>query len=64
MDPSIKAQRKRKDSLFSLMTGLRPKELSSLAWDDINLEMKTLKVTSKPPEFIAKTNQERTVPLN
>lgn len=53
-----------KRALFALMTGLRPSELSYLSWNDISLEMKSLKVTSKPPAHTVKTNQERTVPLN
>ncbi|MGO9613795.1 MAG: tyrosine-type recombinase/integrase [Dissulfurispiraceae bacterium] len=46
------------------MTGLRPKELIYLEWKDIDLEMMSAKVTSKPPLFIIETNKERTVPLN
>jgi integrase len=35
-----------------------------LAWSDIDIEGKTIKITSKPPAFIIKTKQERIVPLN
>jgi len=51
-------------SYFGLMTGLRPKELTYLEWKDIDIEMKTAKITSKPPDFVIKDKQERTVQLN
>lgn len=46
-------------------TGLRPKELAYLAWDDINLEAKTITVQAKPDAgFQIKTDEERVIPLN
>jgi site-specific recombinase XerD len=51
-------------SYFGLMTGLRPKELTYLEWKDIDIEMKTAKITSKPPLFVIKDKQERAVQLN
>jgi len=53
-----------KRTLFGLTTGLRPKELAYLQPADISLEMSSVRVRSKPPHFIIKTKQERTVPLN
>jgi integrase len=50
---------------FGRLTGLRPKELAYLAWDDIDFVSKTLKVQSKPEfNFIVKTDEERIIPLN
>lgn len=46
-------------------TGLRPKELAYLAWDDIDLKAMMLRVHSKPDAgFITKTDEERDIPLN
>ncbi|HUI67696.1 MAG TPA: site-specific integrase, partial [Nitrospirota bacterium] len=45
-------------------TGLRPGELAHLAWDDVNLEMKTITVKSKPDVgWIIKDKHERVIPL-
>lgn len=46
-------------------TGLRPKELAYLSWDDIDKKAKMLRVHSKPDAgFITKTDEERDIPLN
>jgi len=50
--------------LFGLMTGMRPAELTYLSWDDIDFELKTAKISSKPPLWTIKTKQERVIPLN
>lgn len=50
---------------FGRCTGLRPKELAYLAWDDIDLKARMLRVQSKPGVgFIIKTDEERDIPLN
>jgi site-specific recombinase XerD len=49
---------------FGLATGLRPGELAYLSWEDVDLEMGIIRIVSKPPLWIIKTKQERTVPLN
>jgi integrase/recombinase XerD len=43
--------------------GLRPAELTYLAWPDIDFELKAIKVQSKP-EWKIKTDEERVVDLN
>lgn len=45
-------------------TGLRPGELTYLAWSDVSFEMKTITVRSKPDVgWIIKTKEQRVVPL-
>ena len=52
-------------TIFGRCTGLRPSELTYLAWSDIKLDLKVLRVTSKPKEgWTIKTYQERDVPLS
>ena len=53
-----------KRTCFGISTGMRPKELAYCALSDINMRMKTVKISSKPPDFIIKTKQERVIPLN
>lgn len=53
-----------KRSLFGYMSGMRPAELAYLSWSDVDFEMNTVKITSKPPLWIIKTKQERVIPLN
>lgn len=48
---------------FGSKTGLRPAELTFLAWPDVDFEMRTIKIQAKM-EWKPKTSQERTVPLN
>ena len=50
--------------LFGFVTGMRPAELAYLSWRDIDFEMQTAKVRSKPPVWTIKTKQERVIPLN
>lgn len=50
---------------FGILTGLRPAELSHLAWADINSSMKVLTIRSKPLHgWQIKTGEERTVNLS
>ncbi|KJR43932.1 Integrase, catalytic core, phage domain protein [Candidatus Magnetoovum chiemensis] len=49
--------------LFARNTGLRPSELTYLAWSDLDLELGILKIQSKT-EWKPKTNEERIVYLN
>jgi integrase len=50
---------------FGRLTGLRPKELAYLAWDDIDLELEQVKIQAKPKwGFQIKTDEERIVPLS
>ena len=50
---------------FGRLTGMRPKELAYLAWDDIDISSKMLRVQSKRDAgFIVKTDEERAIPLN
>ncbi|MDA8156281.1 MAG: tyrosine-type recombinase/integrase [Actinomycetota bacterium] len=52
-------------TIFGVLTGLRPAELSYLAWTDVDTSMAMMRVTSKPKEgWQIKTNQERAVPLS
>ena len=52
-------------TIFGRFTGLRPSELTYLAWSDIKLDLKFLRITSKPKEgWTIKTYQERDVPLS
>jgi site-specific recombinase XerD len=53
-----------KRTCFGILTGMRPKELAYCALSDINMRMKTVKISSKPPDFIIKTKQERVIPLS
>jgi integrase len=47
------------------LTGLRPKEAAYLSWDDVDFEMKSIRVRSKPEDgFVIKTMQQRVIPLN
>lgn len=48
---------------FGRLTGLRPAELAYLAWTDIDMHSKTLKVQNKPGWRI-KTDEERVIPLS
>lgn len=50
---------------FGMLTGLRPAELAYLSWDDIDTEMKTLRIRSKPDVgWKVKTAEERRVNLS
>jgi integrase len=52
-------------TVFGRHTGMRPKELSYLAWTDINMEMETARVSGKPEyEFYVKDNEERDIHLD
>ncbi len=52
-------------TVFGVLTGLRPSELTYLAWTDIDISLAMLRVTSKPREgWMIKTSQERAVPLS
>src|SRR5262249_38530048 len=47
-----------------LLTGLREQELYFLAWQDVNLNRGTIKVTPKPKEgFSPKDYEERVIPI-
>ena len=48
--------------LFSVLTGLRPKEVAYLEWQDIDLKNKILYVRSKPENKV-KDHEERAIPL-
>ncbi|WP_038055594.1 tyrosine-type recombinase/integrase [Thermodesulfobacterium hydrogeniphilum] len=48
--------------LFNVLTGLRPKEIACLEWQDVDFENKVLYVRSKPENPI-KDYQERIIPL-
>jgi site-specific recombinase XerD len=51
--------------LTLLYTGLREQELSHLAWEDLELEKKILRVTAKPEErFTPKTWEEREIEMS
>jgi len=50
-------------TVFGRNTGLRPSELTYLAWGDVSFEMQRLTIQSKP-EWIIKTDEERVVHLN
>ena len=46
------------------MTGLREQEMVHLAWSDVNLELRTIRVTAKPKYcFSPKRWEEREVPV-
>jgi integrase/recombinase XerD len=52
-------------TVFGRNTGLRPSELTYLAWEDVSFEMQSVKVQSKPEcGWIIKTEEERVVHLN
>ena len=52
-------------TVFGRNTGLRPSELTYLAWNDVSLEMQRLTIQSKPEcDWIIKTDEERMVHLN
>jgi integrase len=52
-------------TVFGRNTGLRPSELTYLAWGDVSFEMQSLKIQSKPEyQWIIKTDEERVVHLN
>jgi site-specific recombinase XerD len=48
---------------FGRHTGMRPAELAYLTWDDIDFEMRIVKVQGKK-EWQPKTNEERIIPLS
>jgi integrase len=50
--------------LLGRLTGMRPKELAYLAWDDIDIELKQIKIQSKKNLFQIKTDEERIIPLS
>ena len=49
--------------LLLFHTGLRRNEALFLDWDDVNLEIKTIKVRNKDG-FTTKNQKERTIPIN
>lgn len=49
--------------VFGRQTGMRPAELTYLAWTDIDFNLKTAKIQSKK-EWKVKTDEERIIPLN
>lgn len=53
-----------KRSLVGVCTGMRPTELAYLSWPDIDMQMCTAKIVSKPPAWVIKDNQERVIHLN
>jgi integrase len=55
----------RKRIQFGYFTGMRPKELAFISWNDIDLELRTVKVQAKPQwGFQIKTDEERIIPLS
>jgi integrase len=52
-------------TVFGRNTGLRPSELTYLAWEDVSFEMQSLKLQSKPEyQWIIKKDKERVAHLN
>lgn len=50
--------------VFGRLTGMRPAELTYLAWPDIDFDLKIAKIQGKPGLWKPKTNEERVVPLS
>ena len=66
LDKFLKACDSSERALFYtfLLTGFREQEVMYLAWSDINLDLRTLRVTAKPQlGFCAKRWEEREVPI-
>ncbi len=66
LDKFLKACDSAERALFYtfLLTGFREQEVMYLAWSDINLDLRTIRVTAKPQlGFYAKRWEEREVPI-
>ena len=66
LDKFLKACDSSERALFYtfLLTGFREQEVMYLAWSDVNLELRTIRVTAKPQlGFYAKRWEEREVPI-
>lgn len=51
--------------IVTYLTGFRPGEAAYLAWDDVDFEMKTIRIASKPEvSWRIKTGQQRTIPMS
>ncbi|MBI5074410.1 MAG: tyrosine-type recombinase/integrase [Nitrospirae bacterium] len=62
--PHPKAHRSFLRVIFGRLTGMRPAELTYLAWPDISFDSKTAKIQGKKGKWEPKNLFERVIPLN